>query len=145
MTPPPQPTVIVLSPPLEKDDGFLRKIPTPVTISSRAPSLYRFTITWYTNEQGEPPGNDVTASGKETRYGTVACPIAFPFGTRFVILMPEGSEEFICEDRFRDPTRGGLDIWVASAEEGSKWHGEHWALVIFDNRPLEEYNIKVEE
>lgn len=143
--PPPQPTVIVLSPPMLRDGGFLRKVPESHTTSSHPITLYRFPITWYTNAQGWPPGNDITASGKNTRYGVVACPIAFPFGTRFVILMPWGYKEFICEDRFRDPAWWGLDIWLPSTDEGYKWHGEHWALVVFDNRPLKEYNISVEE
>lgn len=135
---------IILSPPLEKDGGFLRKATQPKTLSSRPVLLHRFKITWYTNEQGWPPGNDITASGQKTRYGVIACPIAFPFGARFIILMPWGDEEFICLDRFRDPTRWGLDIWLPSSEEGSKWHGEHWVLIIFDSHSLEEYGFYIE-
>ena len=145
MTPPPQPTVIVLSPPLGKDGDFLRKIAVPLTISSHAPSLHRFTITWYSNKQGWPPGNNITASGEKTREGIVACPVVFPLRTHFTILMPWGAEDFVCLDRFRDPAYWGLDVWLPSPDEGPKWYGEHWSIVRFDNRSLEEYNLIVEE
>lgn len=130
--------------PTTEHDGYLHKVAVPNTVSSREPLLHRFPVTFYTNEQGWPPGDEVTASGDETRSGMVACPTIFPFGTRFIVLMPWGPEEFVCQDRFADPAYWGLDIWVPNEIEGNKWMGEAWAIILFDSRPLEEYGIILE-
>jgi len=98
MTPPPQPTFIVLSPPLEKDNGFLRKIPAPLTKPGDMLGLPAefFEVTAYAVGDAFTPGS-ITADSRGVRPGiTAACPPEMPLGTALYI---EYLGVRICEDR----------------------------------------------
>ena len=128
MTPPPQPTFIVLSPPLEKDNGFLRKIPVPLTKPGDMLGLEAefFEVTAYAVGDDFTP-RSITADGREVRPGiTAACPESMPPGTPIYI---EYLGVRICEDRgYLGDQR--IDVAFPSVESALIFGRQRLAVVI---------------
>lgn len=129
MTPPPQPTVILLSPPLEKDDGFVRKIPAPVTRPGNLLGLKAefYEVTAYAIGDRFTPGS-ITADGREVRSGvTAACPPELALGTALYI---EYVGVRICEDRGSAIVGRRIDVAFPSVESAMMFGRQRLAVVI---------------
>ena len=55
----------------------------------------------------------LVASGKVAEIGMVACPIRYPFGTKFEL----SGRIYTCEDRYNADLSDRLDIFVGYGEE----------------------------
>lgn len=77
-------------------------------------TIVRAEVTAYTSSEDETDDTPtITASGKETKHGIVACPRKYPFGTKVEIL----KKEYTCEDRMNKRYTEEFDIWMSSKEE----------------------------
>ena len=85
---------------------YVREEPEPVIV--------RAEVTAYTSSEDETDDTPhITASGKQTRRGIVACPRKYPFGTRVEIL----GKEYICQDRMNARYDEEWDIWMSTKKE----------------------------
>lgn len=78
------------------------------------------TITAYTSSVDETDDTPfITASGKKTGNGIIACPPKYPFGTQVEI---EG-RLFVCEDRMnkRYHNQERFDIWMETKDDAYNW------------------------
>lgn len=79
-----------------------------------SPQVFRAVVTAYSSSPDETWGDPfVTASGRPVARGVVACPRAYPFGTRFKI----GRRVYTCWDRLHPRYDHRFDIWVDSKDE----------------------------
>ena len=85
---------------------YVREEPEPVIV--------RAEVTAYTSSKDETDDTPhITASGKTTKHGIVACPRQYPFGTRVEIL----GKEYVCEDRMNRRYDDEWDIWMQTKQE----------------------------
>ncbi len=80
-------------------------------------------VSAYSNADGAPPYEGLTASGAQTTRGIAACGPAFPFGT----VMLVGGRLVVCLDRGGAITNGHLDLYM---EEGAKQWGRRVLPVV---------------
>jgi len=73
-----------------------------------------FTVTAYSDVNGDMDSYGITASGIETRPGIVACEKEIPFGT-YIYLLGQGL--YICEDRGSAITEDRVDIYFETEQE----------------------------
>lgn len=124
--PPPQPTLIVLSPPIQSD-GLLRKAVEAHTndlgswalfLDGRVEGPYVFMVTAYNEHDGHTPGT-VTASGLPVMEGiTAACGPELELGT---VIVLENGMILECLDRGGWITEGRLDIYFDSLSEAQEF------------------------
>lgn len=135
MTPPPQPTVIVLSPPMQSD-GFLKKAVEPHTndlglwalfLDGRVEGPFTFKVTAYNENDGYTPGT-VTASGLPVMEGiTAACGPEFELGT---VIVLENGMILKCLDRGGRITEGRLDVYFDSLSEAQQFGVQKIRVVV---------------
>lgn len=77
-------------------------------------SLILFTTTAYSDAGGDLDSYGITASGKSTRPGIIACSKEIPFGT-YIYLFGQGL--YVCEDRGSAITENRIDIYFEIVEE----------------------------
>lgn len=90
-------------------------------------------VTAYTSSVDETDADPfITASGKETRRGVIACPSKLSFGT---VVEFEGNE-YICEDRmnrrYREQDR--FDVWVPHKSEAYAWGLKQGEIVVVSEK-----------
>lgn len=69
---------------------------TSAHVDRPARMSFRAIVTGYGAEPGQTDDTPfTTASGSHVHAGGIACPVKFPFGTRFRI----GGNEYVCDDR----------------------------------------------
>ena len=124
--PVPQPTIIVLPPPIQSD-GLIRKAAEPHTndlgswalfLDGRVAGPYIFMVTAYNENDGHTPRN-ITASGLPVVEGiTAACGPEWPLGT---VIVLENGMVLKCLDRGGWITGGRLDVYFDSLTEAQEF------------------------
>lgn len=128
--PTPQPVIIVLSSPLKKEDGSLRKATLPLTKPGNLLGVLEaelFEVSAYAVGDDHTPGL-ITADGREVRPGvTAACPPEIPLGTALYV---EGFGVRICEDRGSAVVGKRIDIAFPSVESALIFGRQRLAVAI---------------
>jgi len=73
-----------------------------------------FTVTAYSDINGDLNSYGITASGIPTRPGIIACSKEIPFGT-YIYIFGEGV--FVCEDRGSAIIKNRVDIYFGTEQE----------------------------
>jgi len=77
-------------------------------------SLVLFTVTAYSDVNGDIDSYGITASGESTRPGIIACSEEIPFGT-YIYLFGQGL--YVCEDRGFAIDENRIDIYFKTEQE----------------------------
>lgn len=100
-------STVVLTSTLKRNDIGLPPPP-------EEPRLFTAVVTAYSSSPDETWGDPfITASGRRVHDGVVACPRAYPFGTRVRL----GSQVFTCWDRLHKRFDDRFDIWKPSKQD----------------------------
>lgn len=97
-----------------------------------------FTVTAYSDVNGDLNSYGITASGIPTRPGIVACSKEIPFGT-YIYLFGQGL--YICEDRGSAITKDRIDIYFPTEEEAINFgKQEMYGIIKFRITKKRNYN-----
>jgi 3D (Asp-Asp-Asp) domain-containing protein len=89
-------------------------------------------VTAYTSSRDETDSHPhITASGKRTRPGIVACPRRIPFGTKIRI----NGRIYQCEDRLHRRLPHRFDLWMPTKAHARKFGKQNLVVEIVEHRP----------